>query len=493
MISARLTFKKTSLFVIFLIFSTIGYAQQRNPHIDSLNNILGQTADLDLALNLEKVIQKEARASHYYFGILDGTIKIVMKLQDAGRYGLMLKKLDEIEDVLVKHGSDDDKYCVYYLRGVVYSKIGFYDQANIFYDKAMIYAVKERDINQRHYQLGEVFLAKALNFRDSKIAPSDTVKYYLLKNLNQKRQIDKNVVFHDGLVSAGFYLCQFYIKLNQLDSAKKYLDVALEVKLQPGARHASRITDSYYFQGMFYLAKGEAQKSLTFLNKAIERAHTFKASYRIRDISLKLSEAYAVTHNSAEEKKWLKEYTRTNDSITRVEKQTTNNALEYLKPEVEKDKKTSGSNNTLLWGILFGALMIVGVVVFYIRKSKKVQTPDTGLPEKIRVWSEDQNAPEKRIEELKQVTEMAMSNDPAFFTKYNEYDPSFRENLLKIAPGITASDLEFCAYIKLNFDTKEIARYSKLSVRAVESKKSRLRKKLDISSGADLNLWMSKL
>lgn len=88
---------------------------------------------------------------------------------------------------------------------------------------------------------------------------------------------------------------------------------------------------------------------------------------------------------------------------------------------------------------------------------------------------------------------MAMSNDPVFFTRYNEFDPMFRKNLLKIEPSVTAADLEFCAYIKLNFDTKEIARYCKLSVRAVESKKSRLRKKLGISSSTDLNLWMSQL
>ena len=76
---------------------------------------------------------------------------------------------------------------------------------------------------------------------------------------------------------------------------------------------------------------------------------------------------------------------------------------------------------------------------------------------------------------------------------FNKFDPLFSDKILDIAPTMVASELEFCALLRLNFETKEIARYTGFSVRAVESKKYRIRKKLKVSSDIDLNIWMTKL
>ncbi|KFF75697.1 hypothetical protein HX13_06345 [Chryseobacterium sp. P1-3] len=43
--------------------------------------------------------------------------------------------------------------------------------------------------------------------------------------------------------------------------------------------------------------------------------------------------------------------------------------------------------------------------------------------------------------------------------------------MTKENPALTANDILFCAYIKLNFSNKEIAEYAHLSIRTVESKK----------------------
>lgn len=488
----RLSFTKIYLFGLFLMCCNICYAQHKNAHIDSLNKILGSTVDLNLAMDLEKVIQKQAREDGYNLGIIDCTIKIAIKLNSAGHYGTTLQKLENINGLITKYGSDDDKFCAYNLKAMIYWKIGFYDQANTFYDSAKVYAKRERDLNDRHYRIGETFLGKALNFRDSKAYPSDTVKSYLMKNLEEKKLIDKNSPFYGGIVSAGFYLCQFYINLKELDSAKKYLDVAHSVSLDPGHRNSYWVMDRSYFQGMLYLAQKDYKKSLVFLHESMDMAYTLNADYRKRDIALKLSEAYAGVKDIAQEKNWLKRYTHSNDSITRVEKLTTNEALEFLKPQIQKAKRDERYNGAVLAIVIVSSLLVIGIAFFYFRRSRKAHAYNKELSDKIRVLSENIKTPEREVEELKQITAMAMANDPGFFTKYNEYDPEFSKKLIKMAPDITAADLEFCAYIKLSFDTKEIARYANLSVRAVESRRSRIRKKLGILSGTDLNLWMSQ-
>jgi DNA-binding CsgD family transcriptional regulator len=63
--------------------------------------------------------------------------------------------------------------------------------------------------------------------------------------------------------------------------------------------------------------------------------------------------------------------------------------------------------------------------------------------------------------------------------------------LLKIAPHLVASEIELCILLRLNFETKEIARHTKASVRAIEGKKYRVRKKLNIPSDQDINIWMA--
>ena len=62
----------------------------------------------------------------------------------------------------------------------------------------------------------------------------------------------------------------------------------------------------------------------------------------------------------------------------------------------------------------------------------------------------------------------------------------FFRNLQERYPTLTSSDLKFCALLRLNLSTKQIATFTNLSVRGVESARLRLRRKFSLS--ADQNL-----
>jgi DNA-binding CsgD family transcriptional regulator len=102
---------------------------------------------------------------------------------------------------------------------------------------------------------------------------------------------------------------------------------------------------------------------------------------------------------------------------------------------------------------------------------------------------------EKPIEHfsLKALTELAYSRDPSFMKRFREAESGFIDELFQISPQLLPAELELCAYIKLNFDTKEIARACRLSVRAVESRKYRIRKKLGIDGETNMHKWMLDL
>ncbi len=73
-----------------------------------------------------------------------------------------------------------------------------------------------------------------------------------------------------------------------------------------------------------------------------------------------------------------------------------------------------------------------------------------------------------------------------FETHFVEVFPGFLESISRQFPKLTSNDLKFCAYQKMNLNTKDIALLTGLSVRSVESRRYRLRKKFGIDTHTNL-------
>lgn len=96
-------------------------------------------------------------------------------------------------------------------------------------------------------------------------------------------------------------------------------------------------------------------------------------------------------------------------------------------------------------------------------------------------------------ENIQEIFSLAENNSAMFFEKFQIYFPNFIPEILKINPNLIHSELYFCALMKLDFDTKRIAQCTNNSIRAVESKKYRIRKKLNISSEININSFLLKI
>lgn len=89
-----------------------------------------------------------------------------------------------------------------------------------------------------------------------------------------------------------------------------------------------------------------------------------------------------------------------------------------------------------------------------------------------------------------QIIKLAESGSPFFLTRFKEVYPDFYQKIMDHDFGLTDYDLKLCAYIRLNISSKEIAQYENITVRAVEARKYRLKKKLELSTETDLNKWI---
>ena len=85
------------------------------------------------------------------------------------------------------------------------------------------------------------------------------------------------------------------------------------------------------------------------------------------------------------------------------------------------------------------------------------------------------------------------SKDWSFFEQaFNNADKDFLEKIKKSHPDLTPNDLRFCAYLRLNLSSKEIAPLLNISTKSVETKRYRLRKKLGLEHNSGLVNYILK-
>ena len=80
-----------------------------------------------------------------------------------------------------------------------------------------------------------------------------------------------------------------------------------------------------------------------------------------------------------------------------------------------------------------------------------------------------------------------------FQNQFSVAYPDFVDYLGVNYPKLRSADIKLCCYLKMHMNTKEIARVTGLSVRAVENKRYRLRKKLELDASQSLENFINSL
>ena len=79
-----------------------------------------------------------------------------------------------------------------------------------------------------------------------------------------------------------------------------------------------------------------------------------------------------------------------------------------------------------------------------------------------------------------------------FKEAFDNADKDFLQSVKKEHPNLTSNDLKLCAYLRLNLSSKEIAPLLNISVRSVEIKRYRLRKKMNLEHDQGLVEYILK-
>jgi DNA-binding CsgD family transcriptional regulator len=99
---------------------------------------------------------------------------------------------------------------------------------------------------------------------------------------------------------------------------------------------------------------------------------------------------------------------------------------------------------------------------------------------------------EVSLEKLASFKEQLFENYHGFLNHVQQLYPHFYSRVKQLE-NITVSDIEILALIRLHLSTNEIAQITNLTIKAIESKKYRLRKKFKIPTSDDLYIWTDNI
>ncbi|REC42129.1 LuxR C-terminal-related transcriptional regulator [Chryseobacterium pennipullorum] len=274
----------------------------------------------------------------------------------------------------------------------------------------------------------------------------------------------------------------YYLRQTQnIDSATWYTHKALSLMK---SKKPSTVKQGiiYCFYADLLFEKGDHQQALIYYNKAADIFIKTKRINKLPKLYQQIAGVYAKLNN----KEMKNRYSLKAEQLEKILKSSENEAIDFSLNEAIEHKNSDGIN--MVYIAAGGGILLLTVPLFiYIRSRNKKKSA------KITVTA---NAPVKAIisqDHYTELLELAKRNDLSFIDRFEEINPSLLQQILEVNPKLTKSELSLCAMIWLGFSSKDIADFTLIQHRSVQTKKGRLRKKLNISSETDLHNFLTSL
>lgn len=92
-----------------------------------------------------------------------------------------------------------------------------------------------------------------------------------------------------------------------------------------------------------------------------------------------------------------------------------------------------------------------------------------------------------------QLITLPEKDDPLLTYKFKQLHPVFTDKIMARNPDLTSTEFKFCVLIYHHMSSKEMADYLNLTYRTIQTKKNKLRRKLNLEEGADLYEYMKMI
>lgn len=318
-----------------------------------------------------------------------------------------------------------------------------------------------------------------------------------IEEISEKKYFSsKRIYWHKAYIY--LYKSNLYLKEDKLELSYHYLEKAYrQIKRERHIYIAPFLEayGDYYYKNKMYI------KAIHFYMEALESKKKFKR--RISNLNFKIAQAYKFCGRYVEKEKYLDIYMAHRFSEDKKDVIIVSSIVEEVLRECEQHEikhKYVKKQISIFIGVISLIILFLLIYIYLeikIRRSKLIHKNESLLFKKEKEIVDRkvkiEGLQKKLNESFTEVVEMAKKNSPLFWPRFREVYPEFYEKMLVANPKIRTSELTFCAYLYLGFTTKEIADYTFVTIRGVETRRNRLRKKYKIPSDMDFSVWIKSL
>lgn len=476
-------------------------AKQRS--IDSLNRIVNdknayaEKGSKEM-LRICTEIYYQSKEIHYNSGMLRAILKMSEVYMNERNYEMALKKISEGR-ILAKKENDQAVLSTLLLsEGMMYAEMGYTKKSRHALKRSLEIAIKF-SVQNLHVKKAVVYRTMARNIgHEGKAGHYESTIMYLNKGYAESKKIARNFSYRNlYLASFAIDLAKEYFLMNKIAESEKYLN-DFQIYLS-NEKDKSEFIHYYLLKGNIENKRKNYNKAIEYFDRSIHIVNEYKI-YKdaLKEIYSGKAEAYQGIKDYEKQAFYSTKSRKITDSISASEKKILNNIVDKENAECSTTKRSHFNHGLFIFPFLLGASGLT--YIFFRKKRKKEEVTEReedelldnecDIPSKENLSLQEKERQELEIQDIKELIELVQNNDKSFHLRFNEHFPLFNQKLLALNPQLSHSDLEYCALIKLKFDTKEIAQYKNVSVSSVFSKKYRIRKKLDISTSENIYTWM---
>ncbi len=497
------------VFLVFLTFFYDGMLAQTAHQIDELIMAAEkQSSNGDIKNAMTKTFEaiRLSENINYDKGKAKAFYNIASMLSITGEYDKSIeyvKKTEKYEKVL--NNDIELKIDLLILDVFNFNNLRFPEAATSKYKEALNLALTIKDSKKKKKYLLKLYTI-------SHIAYAEKKQYYnsFLKAKNIIRH--PNDVFDSGeskenilMTQADVYgkLATYHIYNKNLDSAAYYYD---RMQVLTKEMQNKFFVEGMVLEGYSKIAeqKGEFDKALTYLTETEKIFKKYNVYPNLIPIYEQMMMLYDKTGNVGKEKEYSGLYRKLSDSLMSAENKgrdkTLSNILERKEQELQEFHNQRLIKEIIFFLIIISLLMLAFYLILrkYSSKNKhKIAKAKQLIDEKEEIIflkeEETQELKLKVNESFEEVIQLAKTNSPELLTRFREVYPDYYKKLESIEPGLLTTEIKLCVMVFLGFTTKDIADYTFVTVKAVQHRKFRLRKKLGIPSDMEIISWIEKI
>lgn len=479
-------------FVIYFIIILPLFSQQSTSNkIDSILDVSFQKfAELQFIQSSELAHQslELSSAESYSKGKVMSNIYIAKVLVEIGLSMEALKYIENVYEEPFFNKNIIFQVETHRLKGKIYGSQKLYTLAKEEFNKQLF--LSERISDPKKRELSKLWVYQNIEHLYSMQGLNDSIEVY------QNLQEDQLSEFEEYEVS--YNISTLHANRGRLYMSRGLFDEAT-VELQKSID----ILDSYNFPYKYYTlqifgnleeVKGNIRKAISYYNEALENSILLNATDTSRELHKQLAEIMLENDTLIDEaRNHRNKYTVLNDSLM----SHNSRVVDVILQNIIKDKDESSARKSKLFRIVIWALLFTSISIgaFLIIRNKRGSIKLINKERQLSIKSEQIGLLEEELENniFQDIVELAKNNSPEFLTLFGEGYPEFIEIMKELDPNIRSSELYFCALAYLNFSTKDIANFTFVTIRAVQVRKNRMRKKYNIPSEIDFNEWFRNL